>query len=65
MERLDSSEVFKFIGKSIRTTQEIAAHFKVRPQQAAAAVAILRIKGTVEPARPAKDDGGSSRWRRS
>ena len=64
-ERLDSAQVFKFIGKSVRTTQEIADHFEVRGGQAAAAVAILRIKETVVPATPAKDQNGSSRWRRA
>ena len=64
-ERLDSSLVFKFIGKSVRTTDEIAEHFKARHGQSAAAVAILRIKETVIPADPPKDQDGSSRWRRA
>jgi len=63
--RLDSTEVFKFIGRSTRTTKEIADHFKVRLGQAAAAVAILRIKETVAPAEPPKSPDGYSRWRRA
>jgi hypothetical protein len=65
MARLDSEKVYKFIGGKVRTTAEIAAHFKVGLRQAAAAVAILRIKETVEPASPPKDSEGVSRWRRA
>jgi len=63
-EKLSSDKVYTFIGNRIKTTQEIADHFGARSQQAAAAVAILRIKGTVRPANPPKDEEGISRWQR-
>lgn len=65
MERLDSEKVYQYIGKSVRTTQDIAKRFNVRAGQAAAAIAILRIKGTVVPATPKKDPHGVSRWCRT
>lgn len=61
--RLDSSLVADFAKKSKTfTTDGVATKFKVGRQQAAAAIAILRIKETVEPGKPAKDEKGSSRW---
>jgi hypothetical protein len=61
---LDSDKVLEFFKKrrKVLSTQDIATRFKVRPQQAAAAVAILRIKSAVEPAEPSKTLEGVSRW---
>lgn len=62
-QRLDSSKVAEYAKKSkIFTTDGVATHFRVGRQQAAAAIAILRIKETVHPGKPAKDPNGTSRW---
>jgi hypothetical protein len=62
-ERLDSSKVAEFARRTRRfTTDRVATQFKVTRQKAAAAIAILRIKETVEPDVPAKDPAGVSRW---
>lgn len=61
--RLDSSKVAEFARKAKRfTTDSVATRFRVGKQQAAAAIAILRIKEVVQPDTPAKDPHGSSRW---
>lgn len=63
MSRLDSKLVLKHIKKHKHfTTDQIAEYFKKTRLQAAAAIAILRIKEVVEPDDPAKDADGSSRW---
>lgn len=61
--RLDSSKVAVF-AKRVKTftTDRVASQFKVGRQQAAAAIAILRIKDQVQPAAGAKDPSGSSHW---
>jgi len=62
--RVDSMEVLAFIEKrGVVSTDQVAAKFKIRPQQAAANLAILRIKDKIQPAQ--KPDGSkdrSSRW---
>ncbi len=62
--RLDSMKVLEYVTKKARafTTAEVAQHFKKREQQAAAAIAILRIKEKVVPADPPKTADGVSRW---
>ena len=62
--RLESKKVAALFKKrgSVLTTEQIANHFKVKIQKAAASIAILRIKEVVEPASPPKTDTGVSRW---
>ncbi len=60
---LDSNKVLEFARKTRSfTTDGVARRFGVRRQQAAASIAILRIKEVVKPDDPAKDTNGSSRW---
>ena len=62
--KANSLDVLEWIKKRrIVSTNEIAAHFDIRPMQAAANVAILRIKNAVEPAPiPERSNDQSSRW---
>lgn len=61
MERLSSALVEQYAcARRTFTTKEVARKFRVRNQQAAAAIAILRIKEVVEPADPPKVKGSSS-----
>lgn len=63
--KLDTTKVIAYLQKckSKRfTTMSLANKFKVTKQQAAAGVAILRIKDIVEPDVPAKTKDGVSRW---
>lgn len=61
--RLDSSKVLEWAKKKKTfTTSDVQTIFKVTKMQAAAGIAILRIKEVVEPASPAKTDTGVSRW---
>jgi hypothetical protein len=61
--RLDSQKVLAhFQKRGTLTTQQVATYHKVTPQQAAAGIAILRIKDVVEPADPPKTKDGVSRW---
>ncbi len=60
---LDSSKVLEHVKKVKKvTTQTVADKFKVKFQQAAAAIAILRIKEVIKPDSPSKDSNGISRW---
>jgi len=63
--RLNADAVLVFLKKrkTVTSTDDIANHFKVGKQQAAASVAILRIKDVVEPATPPKGPDGTSLWR--
>jgi hypothetical protein len=61
---LDSNEVLKFAQRRKKfSTKQVADHFQVGFQQAAAGIAILRIKEVLErgPASTSKSDR-SSRW---
>ena len=62
--KANSLDVLEWIKKrKLVSTNEIAAHFGIRPMQAAANVAILRIKNAVEPAQiPERSNDQSSRW---
>lgn len=61
--RLDSTKVLEWAKKKKSfTTAQVQDTFKVTKMQAAAGIAILRIKEVVEPASPPKTDTGVSRW---
>lgn len=61
--KLDSSKVLQFAQKEKRfTTADVVKRFRTSPGQAAAAIAILRIKEVLERDQPGKDDDGHSRW---
>lgn len=62
--RVDSMVVHEFIkSRGITSTLQVATKFKIKPTQAAANLAILRIKGLIVPAeKPATGKDQSSRW---
>lgn len=63
MKKLDANEVAKYAkAKKKFSTLDVVKHFKVRKMQAAAGIAILRIKEVVNPGNPAKDSAGVSQW---
>lgn len=65
MSKLDSNEVLKYARRrKTFSTQQVADHFGVSKQQAAAGIAILRIKEVLERAEMAGVSNGdnSSRW---
>ncbi len=58
MNRLSSDKVWEYVkDRKDFTTSEVQTRFRARKQQAAGAIAILRIKGVVVPASPPKRDG--------
>lgn len=58
MDRLSSDKVWEYVkDRKDFTTSEIQTRFRARKQQAAGAIAILRIKGVVIPASPSKREG--------
>lgn len=60
--RLDTARVIEYVRRRRSfTTDEVAEKFKVRRGQAAAAIAIMRIKEVVERAEP-RSRNGSSHW---
>jgi hypothetical protein len=64
-ERLDSSKVLEWAQRRKRfSTAQVAKTFAVRPNQASAAIAILRIKQVVERDESAgkQSNDKSSRW---
>lgn len=61
--RLDAEKVEEsFRTSQVFSTQDVADRFKVRPQQAAAALAICRLRGRLDPSH-GKNAHGSSLWR--
>jgi hypothetical protein len=61
--KLDSNEVAAYCnGLGHFTTDDVAKHFKVSRQHAAAPIAIMSLKGWAHPDNPAKDESGTSRW---
>ena len=62
--KADSMDVLAYIQKrGVVSTAEVAAKFKIRTTQAAANLAILRIKDAIEPAaKPEKSKDKTSRW---
>jgi len=64
-ERLDSRKVQAWAEKrkaAVFTTAQVADKFKVTFRQAAAGVAILRLREVLDPAQPPKTKDGISRW---
>jgi len=61
-QRLDTGLVIDYVKvRKTFTTDEVAMHFKASRGQAAATIAIMRIKEVVKPAVP-KTKNGSSHW---
>ena len=60
---METDKVITFAKKRKQfSTQQVASHFKIRKRQAAACIAIMRIKGLVERGYPPETLSGSSRW---
>lgn len=63
MRRLNTEKVIAFARKKKAfTTDEVARRFKGTRMQAAACIAIMKIKGIVERSNPSKTPQGVSRW---
>lgn len=63
MEKLNTQKVIEFAKKKGRfTTAQVASKFKATKMQAAACIAIMRIKEVVQRDTPGKTRSGSSRW---
>jgi hypothetical protein len=61
-QRLDTNQVITYVkNRKSFTTDEVATYFDVSRGQAAASIAIMRIKNVVERAVP-KTKRGSSHW---
>jgi hypothetical protein len=62
--RLDSDKVLEFAKEKTNfSTDQVARKFKVPRQQAAAAIAILRLKSLLERGEPKTAADGSSAWK--
>jgi predicted HTH transcriptional regulator len=61
--KADSMEVLEYIKvRGQASTEQVAKKFKIRPTQAAANLAILRIKGAITPQGKGNGQDKSSRW---
>lgn len=61
--RVDSMDVFAFIQRQgLASTKQVSQKFKIRPEQAAANIAILRIKGLLDNQGKGTGRDTSSLW---